>query len=161
MEAPSRIALAPYTAPLALVNTKNKNIHTFEAGMFLKTNKTVTQWPKNGGHFCPRMHGIRSIRSNSKGFIAVSMGYLADLVTNGFRSAGSLPRFIGVSPAVAWATCPDESGSCPRAGRERDAPETAGKMPAPRTLSSLYVAIPSRCCTNSWASMDENVKNEG
>ena len=30
---------------------------------------------------------------------------------------------VGVSPAVAWA-------SCPRPGRERDAPETAGKMPA-------------------------------
>ena len=62
---------------------------------------------------------------------------------NSFRSAGILP-------AVAWATCPDTSGSCPRAGRERvrfqvrfvwdhrtpetgDAPETAGKMPALRT----------------------------
>ena len=34
-------------------------------------------------------------------------------------------RNAGVSPAVAWA-------SCLRAERERDAPETAGKMPAPQ-----------------------------
>jgi hypothetical protein len=37
------------------------------------------------------------------------------MVPNYFRSAG-------VSPAGAWASCPR--------WRERDAPETAGKMPA-------------------------------
>jgi len=43
----------------------------------------------------------------------------------------------GVPPAGAWA-------SCPRAGRERDAPETAGKMPPLHTELALHIAIVSR-----------------
>jgi hypothetical protein len=85
--------------------------------------------------------------------------------TNCFRTAG-------VSPAGAWATCPDESGSCPRTGRKRDASGTAGKMPAVRgvrqspkrgakllILSGLKSALDELSKTEGQDKKD--VKNEG
>jgi hypothetical protein len=65
-----RTAEASHPRALPAEITKDKEIFTFEAGMLLKTNKTATQCPKIGGHFCPGMHGIRSNRSKNKTIIA-------------------------------------------------------------------------------------------